>query len=203
MEDRLDAARSLERIRALMERAGKFSHLSATSAYVAGALAGAGALGSHALGVHFNQPSDARTLAWIWGSVLVLALGQSVGFTVADARRRGDPFWGPLTEQVVRAMLPAFLIGATFTAYGLRTGQLDLLPPFWSLAYGASLMGLGLYAGRRIQLVGLLFILAGALALFFFRPYGLRMMLASFGGGHLLLGVLIAWKRRASVGLTP
>lgn len=198
MEEHQDAARNLARIRTLMERAGKFSHLSASSAYVAGGLAAAGAFLSWAKGVNFNEPSGARTLGVIWGSVLVLALGQSLGFTIADARRRGDPFWGPLTEQVARAMLPAFLIGATFTAYGLRTGQLDLLPPFWALAYGASLMGLGLYAGRRIQLVGLLFILAGASSLFFFREYGLRMMLASFGGGHILLGVLIAWKRRAS-----
>ena len=95
-------------------------------------------------------------------------------------------------------MLPAFFIGATVTAFGLRTGQLDLLPPFWTLAYGASLMALGLYSGRRIQAVGVLFLLAGAASLFGWREHGLRTMLASFGGGHVLLGALIAWKPRAS-----
>ena len=198
MEERDDAARSLERIRALMERAGKFSHLSATAAFVAGGLAVAGSVISKTLGVNFNSATEAGRLAWIWGSVLVLALGESFAFTIADARRRGAPFWGPLTHQVLLAMAPAFFIGATVTGYGLRTGQLDLLPPFWSLAYGASLMALGLYAGRRIQAVGVLFLLAGAASLFWWREYGLRTMLAAFGGGHLLLGALIAWKPRAS-----
>lgn len=198
MDDRRDAAESLERIRLLMERAGKFSHLSATAAFVAGGLAMGGAVLCRVTAVNFNDPSGTRTLAGIWGSVLALAIGQSLALTVADARRRGDPFWGPLTRQVVVAMLPAFFIGATVTGFGLQTGQLDLLPPFWTLAYGASLVGLGLYAGRKIQAVGVLFLLAGAASLFWWREHGLRTMLVSFGGGHVLLGALIAWKPRAS-----
>jgi len=196
MDDRGSAERNLERIRALMERAGEFSHLSARAAFVAGALAVAGTLLCKRFGVSFNQPSCAPPLAAIWGSVLVLALGQSLAFTVADARRRGDPFWGPLTRQVVVAMLPAFFLGAAVTGYGLQTGQLDLLPPFWMLAYGSSLMALGLYAGWRIQVVGILFLLAGATTLWWWKEFGLRALLASFGGGHVLLGALIAWKPR-------
>lgn len=196
MDDRDAAAEALVRIRALMERAGKFSHLSATAAFVAGGLAVAGAILCRGFRVNFNHPACARPLALIWGSVLVLALAQSLAFTVADARRRGDPFWGPLTQQVVIAMLPAFFVGAAVTGYGLQTGQLDLLPPFWMLAYGSSLMGLGLYAGGRIKAVGILFLLAGAASLWWWKEYGLRTMLASFGGGHVLLGALIAWKPR-------
>jgi hypothetical protein len=198
MDDRDSAARNLERIRALMERAGRFSHLSATAAYVAGGLAVTGALFCKGFEVNFNYPGHARPLAAIWGSVLLLAIGQSLAFTMADARRRGDPLWGPLTQQVVIAMLPAFFVGASITGYGLQTGQLDLLPPFWMLAYGMSLMALGLYAGWKIKTVGILFLLAGAASLFWWKEYGLRTMLASFGGGHLLLGALIAWKPRAS-----
>jgi len=199
MEERLDAVRNLERIRTLMERAGRFSHLSAAAAFVAGGLAAGGAALSWALGVDFNRPSDAPRLAFVWGAVLILAIVEGLGFTIADARRRGDIFWGPLTRQVAVAMLPAFFIGATVTLYGLRMGRLDLLPPFWTLAHGASLMALGLFAGRRIQAIGLLFLLAGAASLFAWNDQGLRTMLVAFGGGHVLLGVLIAWKPRASV----
>ncbi len=198
MDDRDSAERNLERIRVLMERAGRFSHLSSRAAFVAGGLAAAGALLCRGLEANFNHPFCARPLALIWGSVLVLALGQSLAFTAADARRRGDPLWGPLTRQVVVAMLPAFFVGAAVTGYGLQTGQLDLLPPFWMLAYGSSLMALGLYAGGRIQAVGVLFLLGGAMTLWWWKEYGLRAMLASFGGGHILLGALLAWKPRRS-----
>lgn len=198
MDERDAAAANLVRIRALMERAGRFSHLSATAAFVAGGLAVAGAVLCRGLRVNFNHPFCARPLALIWGGVLALALAQSLALTVADARRRGEPFWGPLTQQVAVAMLPALFLGAVVTGYGLQTGQLDLLPPFWSLAYGSSLMALGLYAGWRIQLAGILFLLAGAASLWWWKEYGLRMMVASFGGGHVLLGALLAWKPRKS-----
>ena len=198
MDERDAAARNLERIRVLMERAGKFSHLSATAAFVAGGLAVAGVLLSRGLGVHFSDPASARPLALVWGTVLLLALGQGLAFTMVDARRRGEPFWSPMTRQVGMAMMPAFFIGAAATGFGARTGQLELLPPFWSLAHGSSLVALGLFSGRRIQAVGLLFLLAGAAALFFWRDSGLRVMLGTFGGGHLLLGALILWKRRGS-----
>ena len=198
MDERGAAARDLERIRVLMERAGRFSHLSAAAAFTAAGLAVAGVLLSRGLGAHFDDPASARPLAFIWGTVLALALGQGFAFTLADARRRGDPFWSPLTRQVAVAMLPAFFIGAAVTGFGLQTARIDLLPPFWTLAHGSSLVGLGLFAGRRIQAVGVLFLLAGAAALFWWRDSGLRVMLGTFGGGHVLLGALILWKRRRS-----
>ena len=198
MDERDAAARDLERIRTLMERAGKFSHLSATAAFVAGGLAIAGVLACRAAGVDFNAAAHARTLGWIWGSVLLVAVGQGLAFTLVDARRRGDPFWSPMTRQVAVAMLPALFIGAAVTGFGLQTGQLQLLPPFWSLAQGSSLIGLGLYSHRRIQAVGILFLLAGAASLFWGRESGLAVMLGTFGGGHLVLGALILWKRLKS-----
>lgn len=198
MEERDVALRNLERIRALMERATRYSHLSGWSAIVAGGLAMAGAVLCWKLRVNFNHPFCATPLAAIWGSVLVLALGQHVAFTVASARRRGEPAWTHLTRQVVISMLPSFFVGAAITGYGLQTGQLDLLPPIWMLAYGMSLLALGLFAGPKIQGVGILFLLLGAATLWWFQEYGLRMMLVSFGGLHVLLGAWIVWKLRKS-----
>jgi hypothetical protein len=192
------ASRNLERIRILMERAGRYSHLSAAAALAAGALAAGGAVACRLFAVNFNHPAHARTLALVWGAVFLLSAAGSVAFTVAGARRRAEPAWSPLARQVVLAMLPALFVGAAVTGYGLQTGQLDLLPPFWCLAYGTSLMGLGLYAGGRLQLVGALFLLAGAASLLWLKEYGLRVMLASFGGFHVLLGALLAWKPRRS-----
>jgi len=196
MDDRDDAARNLERIRALMERAGRYSHFSGYSALLAGALAAAGALLCRGFQVNFNFPAHARPLAAIWGGVFTLALLQAVALTVAHARRRGEPAWSHLAQQAVASMLPAAFVGAAITGYGLETGQLDLLPPMWMLAYGSCLMSLGFYADWRIRIVAALFLLAGSATLFWWKEYGLRMMLVSFGGFHLLLGALILWKPR-------
>ncbi|MBI2898623.1 MAG: hypothetical protein HYY17_00390 [Planctomycetes bacterium] len=196
LDDRGAATRDLERIRALMERATRFSNLSGWSCIVAGLLAVAGAVVCWKIRANFNHAFCARPLALVWGSVLVLALAQGVVFTFVNARRRGEPVWSDLTRQVVVAMLPSCFVGAVITGHGLLTCQLDLLPPIWMLAYGMSLMALGLFAGAKIKAVGILFLLLGAAALWWFREYGLRMMLVSFGGLHVLLGIVIVWKHR-------
>jgi hypothetical protein len=192
-----DASADLERIRALMDRATEYSHLSGLSILLSGLLAVAGVAACRAAGIDFGLPGSPGPLAAVWGAVFAAAAVQGVAFSVANARRRGEPAWSPLTRQVVAAMLPALFAGAALTGHGLRTGRLDLLPPWWMLAYGSSLMGLGLFAGWRIRLAGLAFLLLGAASLFLWTGHGLATMLASFGGLHLVLGAWMLWKPRA------
>ena len=196
-EEQVAASADLAKIRALMERAGQFSHISGVSTLAAGLIGAAGAVTCMTLKVSFNDPKFAPTLAWIWGGVFVLALGQSIVVTIVKARQRAEPAWSHLNKQVALAMFPALFVGGAITAYGFRTPQLDLLPPLWMLAYGSSLMGMGLFAGWRIQLAGATFLLLGAAALFLWMEHGLLMMLVSFGGIHVLLGGWITWKPRA------
>ena len=191
-----DASRDLERIRSLMERATEYSHLSGVSILLSGVLAAAGVAACRALEIDFTLPAHARLLAVVWGSVCAAAAVQGVAFSIANARRKAEPPWSPLTRQVVVAMLPALFSGAALTGYGLRSGQLDLLPPCWMLAYGSSLMGLGLFAGWRIRLAAVAFLVLGAASLFLWKDHGLTTMLASFGGLHLVLGAWVLWKPR-------
>src|SRR5204863_4605343 len=136
-------------------------------------------------GIDFDLPAHSRELGTIWGAVFLLAAVQGVAFSVANARRKAESAWSPLTRQVVVAMLPALFTGAALTGYAFETGQLDLLPPCWMLAYGSSLMGLGLFAGRRFRVAALAFLVLGAASLFLWKEHGLVTMLASFGGLHL------------------
>src|SRR5882672_3796069 len=192
-----DASRDLVRIRALMERATEYSHLSGVSILLSGLLAAAGVAACAGAGVDFNLPAHVRTLARIWGAVFALAAVQGVAFSIANARRKAEPVWSHLTRQVVVAMLPALFTGAALTGYALETGQLDLLPPCWMLAYGSSLMGLGLFAGWRIRMAAVAFLALGAASLFLWKDRGLVTMLGSFGGLHLVLGAWMLWKPRA------
>jgi hypothetical protein len=197
LEGDRDAAADLERIRALMERATEFSNLSGWSILISGALAAAGAGACFFKGVDFEFPGHARMLAGIWGSVVALAAVQGVAFSIANARQKAEPVWSHLTRQVVVAMLPALFTGAALTGYAFQTGQFDLLPPCWMLAYGSSLMGLGLFAGRRFRVAALTFLVLGAASLFLWKDFGRTTMLASFGGIHLVLGAWVLWKPRA------
>jgi hypothetical protein len=214
-EGERDPARDLERIRSLMERATEWSNLSGWSVLISGLLAAAGVGACALLGVTFDSlneiayaeqggyrgqslmGSPARWLARVWGAVFLLAAAQGVAFSVANARRKAEPAWSPLTRQVVVAMLPAIFTGAALTGYALQVGRLDLLPPCWMLAYGSSLMALGLFAGRPVRYAALAFLAAGAASLFLWRDHGLVTMLASFGGLHLALGAWMLWKPRA------
>jgi hypothetical protein len=184
-----------------MERATEFSNLSGWSILISGALAVGGVAASHSRGVSFRQEGAygpaGYTLGIIWGAVFVLATAQGLAFSIANARRKAEPFWSHLTRQVVVAMLPALFTGYALTEYALMTGRLEILPPCWMLAYGSSLMGLGLFAGRAFRVAALAFLILGAVALFHLRDHGLIMMLASFGGLHLVLGAWVLWKRRA------
>lgn len=197
LEGERDPSQDLERIRALMERATEWSNLSGWSVVVSGLLAAAGAGACFWTGADFELPGHARTLATIWGSVFALAAAQGVAFSIANAHRKAEPAWSPLTRQVVVAMLPALFTGAALTGYAFETGQLDLLPPCWMLAYGSSLMGLGLFAGRPARVAALAFLAFGAASLFLWKRHGLATMLASFGGLHLGLGAWMLWKPRA------
>lgn len=191
-----DASRDLERIRTLMDRATEYSHLSGLSILLSGILAVAGVAACWILRLDFNLPGHQHGLAAVWGSVFGVAAAQGVAFSIANARRKTEPAWSPLTRQVVVAMLPALFSGAALTGYGLQTGQIDLLPPCWMLAYGSSLMGLGLFAGWRIRLAAVAFLVLGAASLFLWKDHGLITMLATFGGLHLVLGAWVIWKPR-------
>jgi hypothetical protein len=184
-----------------MERATEYSNLSGWSILISGLLAAAGVGACRWSGVDFKPlgeyGSPARTLVQIWGTVFVLAVIQGAAFSIMNARNKAEPFWSHLTRQVAAAMLPALFAGAALTGYGLETGQLDLLPPCWMLAYGSSLMGLGLFAGRPFKVASLAFLALGAASLFLWKDHGLVTMLASFGGLHLVLGAWVIWKPRA------
>jgi hypothetical protein len=214
-EDERDPSKDLRRIRAIMERATEWSNLSGWSIVISGLLASAGVMACALSGLEFAVLNEAgladeggygaggpvggpgRMLARIWGAVFFLAAVQGVAFSVANARRKAEPVWSPLTRQVVAAMLPALFTGAALTGYALQTGRLDLLPPCWMLAYGSSLMGLGLFTLRPVRYAALAFLAMGAASLFLWKDHGLVTMLASFGGLHLGLGAWMLWKPRA------
>ncbi len=181
-------------IRSVMERTTRFTGLPGAACLGAGALAVAASALASSLGAEFTRDySGGRhgLLAAIWGAAALLSAALIVALSIVAARRRGVPAWSSLARRVVVATLPGLYVGAVLTEFARRSGRLDLLPAFWCLAYGASLLGLGLYAGWKANVAGLLFLAAGTLALFGLAPGGNLLMAVAFGGVHALLGILI------------
>lgn len=178
-----EADRRLEMIRSLMDRATRWSGLPASACLTAAGLALAGAAVSWRLGLDFT--SD-RILG-IWLGVAGASFVQFGAFTVAGARRRGEPPLSRVTWAALASMLPALFSGAALTL----VLPSEAWPGAWMLCYGTAVYSLGYFAGGRAKLTGLLFLAAGALSLSVVKEHGLAMMAVSFGGLHALLGALL------------
>ena len=181
-------------IRDVLERTTRFTDLPGTACLAAGGLALAGAGVASALGADFTvDPSGGRhaLLALTWGAVALVSGALVVALSILAARRAGRPAWSALARRVVVATLPGLYVGAVLTEFARRSGRIDVLPALWCLSYGASLLGLGLYAGWKANVAGLLFLAAGSLSLLGAAPGGNLLMAIAFGGFHALLGILI------------
>lgn len=176
----------------MMERATRWTGLPAYACFGAAACGVAGWALSAARGLSFADPTHAAALFEIWGAVAAIAAIQVVAFTVAAARRRGEPAWSSLTQGILFAVLPGLFTGAVLTL----VVPVEQRAGVWMLCYGTALLGLGIFAGWKANVAGLLFLACGAMTLLFLKAQGLSMMAASFGGVHAVLGALLWLKSR-------
>jgi len=87
-------------------------------------------------------------------------------------------------------MLVGMLLTALFVARGLQS----LLPGCWMLLYGAGVVTAGTYSVRIVPVMGSAFMVLGALTLFAPAAWETALLIAGFGGLHIVFGSLIAWR---------
>lgn len=202
--DRREAAQRLEEIRKLMARAGEYRHLSGWAAIVNGLLVFAGcALSKWGVQVSFYRTTDPLKLGLVWGAVAVLGLAIDVIFTVALARRRGEPAWSPSARQLVAGLLPGLYAGAVVTVYLAMDEAYDALPGAWMVCYGTALMGASLTAPWAVRYFGLAILLFGGVALTLLRNYAMWSMGLGFGVLHLIFGAYVLWRYRGEARWGP
>jgi hypothetical protein len=176
----------------MMERATRWTGLPAYACFGAAACGLAGWALSVSRGLSFSSPADAAALFEIWGAVAGIAAIQVVAFTVAAAQRRGESPVSSLTRGILYAVLPGLFTGALMTL----VMPVELRPGVWMLCYGTSLLGLGIFAGWKANLTGILFLAFGSLTLLILPALGVLMMAVAFGGLHALLGSLLLINKR-------
>ncbi len=176
---------NLRFIRETMERAGTFTALSGWGEVVIGLTAIIAALIARE-----QQRPGGWIVAWLLEAVL--AAGLSVAFMAAKARAAKVPLLSGPVRKLVLSFSPPLIVGVLMTAVFYARGLSALLPGVWMLLYGTGVVTAGTYSVTIVPFMGAAFMLLGAVALLAPASWAFALMIAGFGGLHILFGTLIA-----------
>jgi hypothetical protein len=179
------ALADLRFIRETMEGAAAFTTFSGSGLVVIGAFALVAGAAAQA------QPSAAR-----WLLVWLILVGVSVPLAMLAAARKsraaGLPLFSGPARKFALGLAPSVVAGALLTAVLAHAGLYPLLPGLWLLLYGSGVVAGGSFSVRAVPVMGVIFMVLGALALLAPPAYGTAFLAAGFGGLHIVFGVLIA-----------
>jgi len=190
-----EAEENLRVIRELMERSTRYSTFSGISGILAGAASIIGCeMTRHLLQAHAGNPDRANVpILCTWSFVILFAVGSDYFLTKRHAARVGKRIVSRLGKQMAYASIPGLGTGGLLTLYLLRHNLLADVFPVWMLCYGIAVCAVGLFSQREVKLLGVSFLIAGGMTLM--MPWiGLPMMAITFGGFHVLYGLIMAHK---------
>lgn len=131
---------------------------------------------------------------WMTIWLVEAAVAGSVGvWTVSQKTRRArmSLLSGP-GRKFLLSFAPAVVAGAVLTVALFRTGFVDLLPGTWLLLYGAGVVSAGTFSVEIVPVMGVCFMVVGAVALLGGSAFGDPLMILGFGGFHVVFGTAIA-----------
>ena len=176
---------NLRFIRETMERAGSFTAVPGWG----GVAMGLTALGAAAIAAQQRAPKF-----WLatWLAEALVASGIAAWSVTAKARDAQVPLFAGPGRKFALAFAPPMAAGALLTALLFRAGLRGDLPGAWLLLYGTAVVTAGTFSIRVVPLMGLCFMILGAVAMFSPAAWGDAFMAAGFGGLHILFGAIIA-----------
>jgi hypothetical protein len=148
------------------------------TAIVAGLLAASPSLADHWLAV------------WVGDAVLALAIGgwfmarKAKGLGVSLSQGVGRRFLFSVTPPIVAAVVLTAALGG---GEGSRW-----IPGLWLLLYGSGVVSGGTFSVRPVPIMGLCFMALGAVTLWAPGSWANFLLVAGFGGLHILFGAIIA-----------
>ena len=183
-----DRARdNLRFIRETMERAGSFTAVPGW---------GGVAIGITALGAAAIASSQDAPLAWLitWMIEAALAIAIASWTTFTKARHSGASLFSGPGRRFVYSFAPPIFVGGLLTIVLVEEGLFGSIPGMWLLLYGTAVVTGGAFSIRVVPLMGLCFMVVGAVALFSPAHWSNILLAVGFGGFHILFGGVIARK---------
>jgi hypothetical protein len=175
---------NLRFIRNAMESAGSFTAVPG----LGGVLMGATALFA-AFAAHLSR--SPRAWLGIWSGEALLALAIGLAFSFRKAMRNGTPLLSRPFRRFVLAMVPSVIAGALLTFVLFQADLPRLLPALWLLLYGVGVSSGGAFSVRVVPIMGISFLVTGAVAALAPAAWADPLMAAGFGGLHIIFGFVI------------
>jgi len=178
---------NLRFIRETMERAGTFTAVSGWGQVVIGLTA----VGAALIGARTNAPA-----MWlgVWLAEAVIASAISVASMAIKSEAANLPLFSGPIRKLMLSFAPPIAAGCVLTLVLHEKGVLDLVPGIWMLLYGAGVISAGTYSVRIVPVMGMAFMAMGVIAVVAPASWATALLIASFGGLHVLFGLLIAWR---------
>jgi hypothetical protein len=176
---------NLRYIRGMMDRAATFT-----------AVSGWGEVGIGVTAIAAALVAARQTLPWAWVATWLaeggIAAGISVSSMALKAHSANMPLLSGPLRKLVLSFSPAMIVGGVLTAVFVQRGSYALLPGIWMLLYGAAVVSAGTYSVRSVPVMGAAFMILGAVALLAPVAWTTALLVAGFGGLHILFGLWIA-----------
>lgn len=176
---------NLRFIRETMESASSFTAVSGWALVAIGALA---------LGASLVAALAVTARVWLaaWLGTALVALLISSWAMSRKARAAGTSLLSRPGRKLAYNFSPPACAGALLTIVFYRAGLFSLMPGLWLLTYGAGIITGGAFSVSIVPVMGLCFMLLGAVALFAPAAWAHVLLAVGFGGLHIIFGILIA-----------
>ena len=137
-----------------------------------------------------QQTAERWILVWTLEALLAVAIG---AYAIhRKARRANLPVFSGAGRKFLLSFLPPALAGVVLTVALWQAGADSLLPGAWLLLYGAAVVTAGTFSVKIVPVMGICFMVLGAIALLAMPAAGDLAMAAGFGGLQIVFGVTIA-----------
>ena len=167
-----------------MERAASFTAVSGWG----GVLIGGTAIGA---GVIASGAAPHRAF-FIWLTEAALAFCLALVSMRAKSRRLELSLHSKAARRALLSFVPPLFAGAVLTAVLFHSDKITVLPGLWLLLYGAAVVTGGAFSVRIVPVMGLCFMLVGAVSLASPVRWGNDFLILGFGLLHIAFGLAIA-----------
>ena len=152
------------------------------------------AIGISALGATYVAARQPTARGWLgtWLAEAVIALLIAGWLMDRKARATGVPLLSGPGRKVAFSLSPPMLVGVLLTVVLFRSGLSNAIPGMWLLLYGTGVVTGGMFSVSIVPVMGVCFMLLGAVGLFMPATWANWLMAAGFGGLHIVFGAIIA-----------